>query len=181
MKLLKWFVIAAVLIYVGWIAMPVAQGLLFPPDSDGAVPSMSSDDIGPQAGMATPSLYEDAPEASQSIQGQTAMTAIEAHNLPVVILWGAVVGLYLISAYLQAHGNIRAVLAYVTAFIADFILTYITKGNGGEGGGLLDKLLDVLSHWDPRYVLTLVAMLLGFLMFMSKDQRLKNLMPSAHD
>ena len=54
-------------------------------------------------------------------------------------------------------------------FIADLILTYLT--NGSSGGNLQDKLFNVLSGWDPRYVLTLVALVLGFLVYMSRDQK----------
>jgi hypothetical protein len=165
MKFLKWFIFAAVIAYVGWIVFPVFKGLVFPDYSDAPVPSMSQDDIGPQTGRALPPIYYEAPVASESIQGQTAMWAIMTDNIPVIALWGAVVGLYLIAAFLHANGNWRAAFAYFVGFIADFVLTFITKGQAGSG--LLDKVLDVLGGWDPRYVITLVALILGFLIVMS--------------
>jgi hypothetical protein len=55
-------------------------------------------------------------------------------------------------------------------------LTYLTNGN--KGGGIYDKILDILSGWDPRYVLTLVALVLGFLIYASRQKRL---LPSEAD
>jgi hypothetical protein len=164
MKFLKWFIFAAVIAYVGWIVFPVVKGLVYP-EYDAPVPSMAQDDIGPQTGHSVPPIYYEAPIATQSIQGQTAMLAISTDNLPVIGLWLAVILLYVVAAFLHANGNWRAAFTYFIGFIADFILTFITKGEAGSG--LLDKLLEVLGGWDPRYVITLVALLLGFLIVIS--------------
>jgi hypothetical protein len=168
---LKWFVVIAVLAYVGWIVFPVAKGLVFPETYEPSVPTMAQDDIGPEVGRSVPPIYYEAPIQSESIQGQTAMWAIMTDNLPVIGLWVAVVLLYLSAAFLHANGNVRAAFAYFIGFVADFVLTYITKGQAGSG--ILEKLLDVLSGWDPRYVLTLVALLMGFLIVMSTQAKRK--------
>ena len=165
MKALKWVIVLAILAYVAWIAMPVIKGYIMPVSDDFSVPSMSQDSIAPEAGMGEASIYNDAPVASESIQGQTALTAMLTGNIPVVVLWGGVVALYLVSAFLQANGNVKAFLAYGLGFIADLILTYITKGQAGSG--MFDKIIDVLAGWDPRYVVTLAAIVLGILMIYS--------------
>jgi hypothetical protein len=108
-----------------------------------------------------------------SIQGDTAVEAIVTDNKPVVWLWGAVITLYLLAALLHANGNFRAAFIYGLGFIADLILTYLT--NGDKSLGLVDKLYTVLSGWDPRYVLTLVAMALGFFVYMSRFRPVKKL------
>lgn len=169
MKYLRWFIFVAVLAYVGWIVYPVAKGLMFPEYASAPVPSMAQDDISPRAGHSVPPIYYEAPEPNQSIQGQTALWAIMTDNIPVIALWVGVVLLYLIAAFLQANGSWRAAIAYFIGFVADVILTYVTKGQAGSG--IVDKLLDVLGGWDPRYVLTLVALILGFLILMSSRKR----------
>jgi hypothetical protein len=166
------FVILAILAYVAWLVFPVARAMIDPQSLDaGLVPTIAQDDIGPQLGRNLPASFEEARSVSDSIQGRTAMSALMNGNTPVVALFVAVVLLYLISAILQGNGDPRATLAYVFGFLADLILTYITKGSFGSG--LFDKLISFLSDWDPRYVLTLVALLLGFLSFMAREKTKK--------
>ncbi len=83
------------------------------------------------------------------------------------------------AALLHSNGNVRAAIVYGLGFVADLILTYLTNGN--KDASVQDKLLDILSGWDPRYVLTLVALLLGFLIYMSRARRLGGRMAVAAD
>ncbi len=173
MKYLRWLIVLIVVLYAAWIAFPVVKAYLQPVDSSQNVPSMARDSGDYSGGFDTPMPGDEAKPVSESIQGDTAVTAIETHNTPVIWLWGGVIVLYLLAAWLHAKGNLRAALAYGLAFLADLALTYLT--NGEKGGGLYDKVLDILSGWDPRYVLTLVAMVLGFLIYMSRGRPQKRL------
>ncbi|MBW8734032.1 MAG: hypothetical protein JF571_06970 [Asticcacaulis sp.] len=168
MKYVRWFLVIVVVAYAAWIAFPVVKAFLFPTDMGGAVPTISADRSDFNAAGTAP-MDGDSGAPLDSIQGDTAVDAIATHNTPVVFLWGAVIVLYVGAALLHANGNIRAALVYGLGFIADLILTYLT--NGSSGGSLQDKLFNVLSGWDPRYVLTLVALVLGFLVYMSRDSR----------
>lgn len=161
-QLLKWLVVAVVVLYAAWIAWPVVKTLIEPSDMSGNVPMVAQDNSD-FVGANAPMDGDSGAPVTESIQGDTAVDAVATHNTPVIVLWGAVVALYLLAAFLHANGNLQATGAYVLGFIADLVLTYITNGN--SGGGIWDKLLAVLSGWDPRYVLTLVAMVLGFLMY----------------
>ncbi len=173
MKYVRWFLMIVTVIYALWIAYPVAKAFLFPPELGQSVPSMSADRSDYSGGANTPMDGDAGAPAMTSIQGDTAVDAIETHNTPVIVLWGAVVLLYVTAAFLHANGNIRAALTYGLGFIADLVLTYLTSGN--KGGSLSQKLLDILSGWDPRYVLTLVALVLGFLIYMSRMRPQKKL------
>lgn len=102
----------------------------------------------------------------ESIQGDTAVEAIETQNTPVVALWAGVILLYLVAALLHANGNVRAALTYALGFLADLALTYLTSGS--PGFGITDKIFAVLSTWDPRYVLTLLALVLGLMIYASR-------------
>lgn len=166
MKHLKWLAIAAVVLYAGWIAWPVFSDLVFGTDAP-VVPSMRQDvdDYTSRTSAPSDGGYTDAVPL-ESIQGETAVAAMETQNIPVVALWGGVIAFYLLSAFLHANNNIRAAFAYVFAFVADLVLTYLTKGQAGSG--LYDKILEVLSGWDPRYVLTLVALVMGFVIYMTR-------------
>ena len=168
MKYLRWVLVVIVVAYAAWIAFPVVKAFLFPPDMGGAVPTMSADRSDFNASGNTP-MDGDSGAPLDSIQGDTAVDAIATHNTPVVFLWGAVILLYVAAALLHANGNIRAAVVYGLGFVADLILTYLTNGN--PDGSLQDKLFNILSGWDPRYVLTLVALVLGFLVYMSRDQK----------
>lgn len=162
---LKWLSVIVVILYASWIAFPVVSTYIFKTD-EAPVPTMSQDGVDYQSRLGPPvSTYQEPDTGMQSIQGDTAIAAIETQNLPVVALWAAVVIFYVIAAFLQANNNIRAALAYIFAFVSDLVLTYLTKGQAGSS--LYDKMLDILSSWDPRYVLTLVAMVMGFVIFMS--------------
>lgn len=174
MKIARWFLFAVVVLYAAWIAFPVAKAFFFPTDMGHVVPSMSQDRSDYSGGGMTPMDSESGAKVMDSIQGDTAVDAIQTHNTPVVVLWGAVILLYVTAALLHANGNIRAAVIYGLGFIADLILTYITSGN--KGASLQDKILDILSGWDPRYVVTLVALLLGFLIYVSRF-RPKRLVP----
>lgn len=174
MKFLRWLIVAVVLAYVGWIAFPVVKAFLVPaPDYGPTISSRSMDQSDYSGGFNTPMNPDVAEPVTTSIQGDTAVEAIVTDNKPVVWLWGAVITLYLLAAFLHANGNIRAALIYGLGFIADLILTYLT--NGDKSLGLVDKLYTVLSGWDPRYVLTLVAMVLGFFVYMSRFRPVKKL------
>ncbi|HVZ28824.1 MAG TPA: hypothetical protein VG839_00415 [Asticcacaulis sp.] len=170
MKYLRWFMVVVVVLYTAWIAFPVVKAFLFPVDTGAAVPSFSTDS-GDYSGGLTSEMHDTSGEAvPDSIQGDTAVQAIQTHNTPVVLLWGAVILLYITAALLHANGNIRSAIVYGLGFVGDLILTYLTNGN--KEGGIYDKILDILSGWDPRYVLTLVALVLGFLFFVSRQKRL---------
>ena len=159
--IVKWLMLIGMVLYIGWIVFPVIKGLLNP-DYGPSVPSMSLDEVGPQAGHALPAMYDDAPVAADSIQGQTALTAMITGNLPVIGLWALVVSLYSVSAFLHAGGNVRTFLVYFLAFLGDLTLTFVTKGQAGAG--ILEKIVEALSGWDPRYVITLAALVLGILL-----------------
>ncbi len=166
-RMLKWIVFAVVVLYAAWIAWPVVKVWLTPSDA-GNVPMMAQDQTD-YVGANAPMDGDSGAPVMESIQGDTAVDAVATHNTPVVALWGAVVVLYLLAAFLHANGNLQATGAYVLGFIADVALTYITNGN--SGGGIWDKLLSILSGWDPRYVLTLVALVLGFLIYAMQSKK----------
>ncbi len=165
MKYVRWFLVLIVLAYTAWIAFPVVKAFLFPENTP-TVGARSMDSTDYSGGFNGSMDGGPAPVQMDSIQGVTAVDAIETHNTPVIVLWGAVIALYLLAAYLHANGNWRSALTYGVGFLADLVLTYLTNGN--KNGGLYEKLLDILSGWDPRYVLTLVALVLGFLIYMSR-------------
>ena len=167
MKYVRGFLVLVVLVYVAWIAFPVVKTFLFSTVDNGptiAARSMDSTDY--SGGFDAPMTGGQPSPVTDSIQGDTAVTAIVTDNKPVVWLWGAVITLYLLAAFLHANGNMRAAFIYVLGFAADLILTYLT--NGDKSLGLFDKLYTVLSGWDPRYVLTLVALVMGFFIYMSR-------------
>lgn len=167
MKYVRGFLVLVVLAYVAWIAFPVVKALLFPTVDNGpTISARSMDTTDYSGGFNTPMTDSTAMPATDSIQGDTAVTAIATDNKPVIWLWGAVITLYLLAAFLHANGNIRAAFIYMLGFAADLILTYLT--NGDKSLGLFDKLYTMLSGWDPRYVLTLVALVLGFFIYMSR-------------
>jgi hypothetical protein len=164
-NLLKWLSVLVVILYAGWIAFPVLSTYIFKTD-EAPVPQMAQDDTDFQSRLGPPITAIDDPGMQmQSIQGDTAVAAMQTHNIPVICLWAGVIIFYIIAAFLQANNNIRAALAYIFAFVADLVLTYLTKGEAGSG--IYDKVLDILSNWDPRYVLTLVAMVMAFSVFMA--------------
>lgn len=174
MKYVRWFIALIVVAYVGWIAFPVIKSALtpsYPPQV-----SMRQADVDTHVGGASILSADDSYGAdvtavpSDSIQGETAVAAIETDNKPVIWLWGGVIVFYLIAAFLFAKGNVRAALAYGAAFVADVVLTFLTKGEAGSG--LFDRILEILSGWDPRYTLTLVAMVLGFIILMARGRPL---------
>ena len=166
-QLLKWIVVVVVVLYAAWIAWPVVKTYLTPSGA-GNVPMMAQDDTD-YVGANAPMDADSGTPVMDSIQGDTAVAAVATHNTPVIVLWSAVVALYLLAAFLHANGNLQATGAYVLGFIADVVLTYITNGSKGEG--LSDKLLAILSGWDPRYVLTLVALVLGFLIYAMQSKK----------
>ncbi len=178
MKYVRYIFAIVVVLYAAWIAFPVVKAFLFPPGAAPIVGMRSMDQSDYGGGFNGPA--DSAPVATMdSIQGDTAVSAIETHNTPVILLWSAVILLYLTAAWLHANGNIRSGLTYILGFIADCVLTYVTNGN--KGGGIYDKILDILSGWDPRYVLTLVALVLGFLVYMSRRRLPKNLVRDPGD
>jgi hypothetical protein len=173
MKYLRWIISLIVLIYAGYIAFPVIKNMMFP-TYEPEISTRSADSGGPVGGMA-PTTFEDygAPieVPAESIQGETAVVAMETGNMPVLALWGGVVGLYIVSALLLTNGNLRAALAYGAAFLADVVLTFLTKGQAGSG--IFDRIIDVLSGWDPRYTITLIALVLGFVILMARERPLR--------
>lgn len=166
MKLLRWLLVILVVLYAGWIAWPVVKTFLFPSAPVPVTGMRTMDESDYQGGFNGPMTSEDTALMTESIQGDTAVQAIATQNTPVVLLWSAVILFYLVAAWLHANGNLRAAFVYLLGLVADFVLTYLTNGN--KYGGIWDKILSILSGWDPRYVLTLVAMLLGFLVYMSR-------------
>ncbi len=175
MKFVRTLFAVIVLAYAAWIAFPVVKAFLFPANTGAAVPSMSMDRADYNGAGTSPMDGDSGTQVTDSIQGDTAVDAIETHNTPVVVLWGAVILLYVTAALLHANGNIRAAVIYGLGFVADLILTYLTNGN--KDGNIQDKLLSILAGWDPRYVLTLVALVLGFLVYISR-QNLKRGRPA---
>lgn len=164
MKLFRYLLVAVTVLYAAWIAFPVAKNFLFPPEMGQSVPSMQADRIDHSAGSAPVDGETTIP--MESIQGDTAVEAIETQNTPVVALWAGVIFLYLVAALLHANGNVRAALTYALGFLADLALTYLTSGS--PGFGITDKIIGVLSAWDPRYVLTLLALVLGLMIYASR-------------
>jgi|GEM_PF-1024930 len=174
MKYVRWIIALIVVAYVGWIALPVVKTYISGGGYEPSVPMRKADmdtHIG-GASIVTQDNYgvESETIPADSIQGETAVAAIETGNKPVIWLWGAVVVFYLIAAFLFAKGNVRAALAYGAAFVADVVLTFLTKGEAGSG--LFDRILEILSGWDPRYTLTLVALVLGFIILMARGRPL---------
>lgn len=165
MKLIRYLLVVVTILYAAWIAFPVAKAFLFPPEMGQAVPSMQADRIDHSAGSSMP-MEGEMTLPMESIQGDTAVEAIETQNTPVVALWAGVIVLYLVAALLHANGNVRAALTYGLGFLADLALTYLTSGS--PGFGVTDKIFDVLSTWDPRYVLTLLALVLGIMIYASR-------------
>ncbi|ESQ74850.1 hypothetical protein [Asticcacaulis sp. AC402] len=165
MKYIRWFLVAIVVAYAAWIAFPVMKAVMFPDHGEPTIASRTMDQDDYAGGFNAPDMGQ-APQDMNSIQGETAVEAVKTRNTPVVALWGAVVFLYLVAAWLHANGNVRAAFTYLLGFLADLVLTYVTKGSAG--GGIMDKLFSILSGWDPRYVITLVALVLGFLIYMSR-------------
>lgn len=165
MKFLRGLLVLVVVAYTAWIAFPVVKAFLFPPSAEPSIASRSMDSSDYSGGFNAPDDVVQA-QPMDSIQGETAVEAIETHNTPVVGLWAAVILLYLVAAWLHANGNFRAAFTYLLGFVADVVLTYVTNGN--NQGSIYSKILSILSGWDPRYVITLVALLLGFLIYMSR-------------
>ena len=163
MKFFRYLLVIITLLYAAWIAFPVARNYLFPPEIGQSVPSMQADRVDHSSGM---SMGEAAALPTESIQGSTAVEAIETENTPVVALWAGVIFLYVVAALLHANGNMRSALTYAVGFLADLALTYLTSGS--PGFGITDRLFDVLTTWDPRYVLTLLALVLGLMIFVSR-------------
>jgi hypothetical protein len=162
MRSLKWISVIVVIFYAAWIALPVVNTYLFK-TNDPFVPSMQQDSLDYQSRMGMPDEGASIDIGTmESIQGETAVAAMESANMPVIFLWAGVILFYLLAAFLQANNSIRAVLAYGFAFLADVILTYLTKGQAGSS--ISDKVLDILSGWDPRYVITLAAMVMIFIL-----------------
>ena len=179
MKYVRYIFAIIVVLYAIWIAFPVVKSFLFPPGAAPIVGARSMDQSDYNGGFNGPADGTVAAPSMDSIQGDTAVAAIETHNTPVILLWSAVILLYLTAAWLHANGNFRSGITYVLGFIADCVLTYVTNGN--KGGNIYDKILDILSGWDPRYVLTLVALVLGFLVFMSRRRLPKDLLRTNRD
>ncbi len=179
MKYVRYIFAIIVVLYALWIAFPVAKAFLFPPSAAPVTGMRSMDQSDYNGGFNGPSDGAVAAPNMDSIQGDTAVEAIETQNTPVILLWGAVILLYVTAAWLHANGNFRSAFTYVLGFIADCVLTYVTNGN--KGGTFYDKIFDILSGWDPRYVLTLVALVLGFLVYMSRRRLPKDLLRTDRD
>lgn len=173
MKYLRWVIAAIILAYAGWIAFPVVKTMMAPETYDPIVPTRQMDAEDHAGGMSTfPTDNYGADIApAESIQGETAVIAMETDNKPVIWLWAGVVALYLGAAFLLANGNLRAAFAYGGAFLADVALTYLTKGEAGSG--IFDRIIETLSVWDPRYTLTLIALVLGFIILMARERPLR--------
>ena len=179
MKYVRYIFAIIVVLYTLWIAFPVVKAFLFPPSAAPTVGMRSMDQSDYSGGFNGPADGTVTAPNMDSIQGDTAVDAIQTHNTPVILLWTAVILLYLTAAWLHANGNIRSGITYILGFLADCVLTYVTNGN--SGGGIYDKILNILSGWDPRYVLTLVALVLGFLVYMSRRRLPKDLLPTNRD
>lgn len=179
MKYVRYIFAIIVVLYAAWIAFPVARNFLFPPSAAPTIGARSMDDSDYNGGFNAPADNPATAPGMDSIQGDTAVAAIETHNTPVIVLWSAVILLYLTAAWLHANGNLRSAAIYLLGFVADCILTYVTNGN--SGGGIQDKILAILAGWDPRYVLTLVALVLGFLVYMSRRRLPKDVVDRFAD
>lgn len=141
MKLLRLLLAAAVLAYAGWLAWPMLS-----PWFEGAAPGEAAARSGAEAALAA------------------------AGNTPRLIVWGAAILLYVLSALLLGAGNPRAVVAYLMAFAADAFLRIAMA----DGGGLTDasaRTLDVApAGIDPQWVI-LGLLLLGAALVMLASRR----------
>lgn len=108
MKLLRFAVVLAVLAYAGWLAWPFVS-----PFIEGAAPEAAALRAGAEA------------------QGGGRLFGF----LPGWTLWGAAIGLYVISALMLGAGNARAFVAYCLAFLADAALRLALDSQGGEAAG----------------------------------------------
>ena len=105
MKLLRYVVVLAVLVYAGWLAWPFLS-----PFIEGAAPDAAAMRAGAEA------------------QGGGELFGF----LPGWSLWAGAIGLYLISALMLGSGNSKAAVAYFLAFIADAALRLALDERGGE-------------------------------------------------
>ncbi len=158
-QLVKWGVVAAVMLYAGWIAWPVVRTCILPQPP---AATTQQDDTGEM-----PMDGDTGAPIAESIQGDTAVDAVATHNAPVVILWGAVLFLYLLAAIFHASSGAWTVVVYGAAFVCDLALTYLASGVSGSG--LWNKLAGTLSDWDSRYLMTIVALGLGVLIYRAHD------------
>jgi len=101
MKLLRILLALAVVAYAGWLAWPVLAPLV-----PGGSPA----------------------EAARF--GVDSLVAV-AGDTPRLILWGAAILLYVLSALMLGAGNRRAVIAYLMGFMADAVLRVVLSGGGG--------------------------------------------------
>jgi len=108
MKLFRFAVVLAVLAYAGWLAWPFVS-----PFIEGAAPEAAALRAGAEA------------------QGGGQLFGF----LPGWTLWGAAIGLYVISALMLGAGNARAFVAHCLAFLADAALRLALDSQGGQAAG----------------------------------------------
>lgn len=100
MKLLRFFVVAAVLAYAGWLAWPW---------------------IAPLLGMAPPA-------GGEAMRSSAEAGAPLFGVVPPWALLAAAVGLYVVAALMLGSGNSKAAVAYFLGFIADAALRLAIDG-----------------------------------------------------
>lgn len=105
MKLLRFVVVVAVLVYAGWLAWPFLS-----PFIEGSGSGAAALRAGAEA------------QAGGQLFG----------FLPAWALWAGAIGLYLISALMLGAGSPKAAVAYFLAFLADAGLRLALDQGGGE-------------------------------------------------
>ena len=105
MKLLRFAVMAAVLVYAGWLAWPFLS-----PFIEGAGPEAAAMRAGAEA------------QSSGSVFGV----------LPSWSLWVGAIGLYVIAALMLGSGSSKAAIAYFLGFAADAALLRLELAGGPD-------------------------------------------------
>lgn len=145
MKLLRFAVMAAVLVYAGWLAWPFLS-----PFIEGAGPEAAAMRAGAEA------------QSSGSVFGV----------LPSWSLWVGAIGLYVIAALMLGSGSSKAAIAYFLGFAADAALRLALDGQGAaaaRSGPATMAAPEAASSLpvDPIWLTLGVLMLLGVLVLIA--------------
>lgn len=142
MKLLRILLALGVAAYAGWLAWPFLSPLL-----PGAAPDEAA-----RLGMA----------GALDLAG----------NTPRLILMGAAVALYLLSALLLGGGNRKAVVAYVIGFAADVLLRLVLSGGGGPSDlAARSAAVPAAGGLDPQWLVLGALALVGVLIVVVSRRR----------
>lgn len=142
MKLLRILLALAVVAYAGWLAWPFLAPLL-----PGAAPADAA-----RLGAAG---------------------ALElAGNTPRLVLLGAAVFLYLLSALMLGGGNRKAVIAYLMGFVADAVLRLVLTGGGGPADlAARSAAVPAAGGMDPQWLVLGALALVGVLILVASRRR----------